>query len=175
MLAIFTVGTAASGKSTWARSVVSKYPGLRIAVIERDAIRMALHAAEADTPFSWTNWNRVLEDRVQWLWERAVRDALSEHDTIILADTHLDPDLLVKEVAVLRGMGVVDMSIQYFPALPLVDLIRRDQSRAHFVGAGVLREHIQNLQPEDRYWAALKQTPPTPGEREKRLVAEALM
>lgn len=48
MLAIFTVGTAASGKSTWARSVVSKYPGLRIAVIERDAIRMALHAAEAD-------------------------------------------------------------------------------------------------------------------------------
>ena len=63
MLVILTVGTAASGKSTWAKSAVLKYPGLRIAVIERDAIRMALHAAEYGTPFSWAAWNRVLETR----------------------------------------------------------------------------------------------------------------
>lgn len=175
MLEIFTVGTAASGKSTWAKTVVSEYPGLRIVVIERDAIRMALHATEADTPFSWTNWNRVLEDKVQWLWERAVRDALPEHDTIILADTHLDPDLLGEEVAVLRGFGVTDMAIQYFPALPLVDLIRRDQSRANFVGAVVLREHLQMLQAEDRYWAVLEKYQSNKAEREKTHVAEAVM
>lgn len=176
MLVIFTVGTAASGKSTWAKSVVSKYPGLRIAVIERDAIRMALHAAEAGTPFSWANWNRVLEDRVQWLWERAVRDALADHDTIILADTHLDPGLFGKEVALLREFGVTDMAIQYFPAVPLVDIIRRDQGRANFVGAAVLREHIQMLQPEEQYWAVLEQASPRRiTEREKMLIAAPVL
>ena len=154
-LAIFTVGPAASGKSSWAKSVASRYAGLRIAIIERDAIRVALHVAEAGMPFSWSSWNHALEGQVQWLWEQAVRKALQEHDAIILADTHLDLTHLNKEVAWLRCMGVVDMAIQYFPALPLVELIRRDQSRPHAVGAAVLREHIQKLQAEERYWAAL--------------------
>lgn len=157
MLVIFTVGPAASGKSTWAKSVASRHPGLRIAIIERDAIRIALHVAEADTPFSWTNWNRTLEDRVQWLWEKAVQDALSSNEVVILADTHLDLPYLDIEVAWLRSLGVLDMAIQYFPALPLVKLIRRDQGRQNFVGAAVLREHIRKLLPEERYWAVLEQ------------------
>lgn len=157
MLVIFTVGTAASGKSTWAKSVAARYPGLRIAIVERDAIRVALHIAESGTPFSWSNWNRALENRVQWLWEQAVQDALSSHDVIILADTHLDADLLKKEVALMRGLGVLDMAIQYFPALPIVELIRRDQGRSNFVGAAVLREHLQKLLPEECFWAALEQ------------------
>lgn len=75
----------------------------------------------------------------------------------------------------MRGLGVVDMAIQYFPAISLVELIRRDQGRANFVGAAVLREHIQRLQPEERYWAVLEQTPPKKSEREKLLAAEAVM
>ena len=101
--------------------------------------------------------NRALEDRVQWLWEQAVQDALPDHDVVILADTHLDLPYLDEEVAWLRGLGVLDMAIQYFAALPLVELIRRDQGRPNFVGAAVLREHVQKLQSEKRYWAALEQ------------------
>lgn len=185
MLVIFTVGTAASGKSTWARSVASSYPGLRIAIVERDAVRVALHMADVGTPFSWSNWNRSFENRVQWLWEKSVQDALPDHDVIILADTHLDLSYMDDEVAWLRGLGIMDMVIQYFPALPLVGLIRRDQGRPNFVGAAVLREHVQKLLPEECYWVVLDQRladastgskqSMTAANHEKRSVADSVL
>jgi hypothetical protein len=48
------------------------------------------------------------------------------------------------------------MIIQYFSSIPLIDLIRRDQGRANSVGGTVLREQLQQLQPEEHYWRAVE-------------------
>ncbi|MGC8467434.1 MAG: AAA family ATPase [Acidithiobacillus sp.] len=155
VLAIFTVGTSAAGKSSWAQTQCTRYPELKIRIIERDRLRQEVFAAENAQDFSWSQWDPAKEERVQWLWETALREALDQ-DVLILADTHLDPRKLEEESAWLASLGVREMAIQYFAPEPLVELIRRDQSRPHSVGAAILREQIQKIQPEERYWEALE-------------------
>ncbi len=155
VLAIFTVGTSASGKSSWAQTQCTRYPELKIRIIERDRLRQEVFAADNRPDFSWSQWDPAKEEQVQRLWEEALRQALDQ-DVLILADTHLDPKRLEEESAWLASLGVRDMAIQYFASEPLVELIRRDQGRPHPVGAAVLREQIQKMQPEERYWEALE-------------------
>ncbi|WP_226857077.1 AAA family ATPase [Acidithiobacillus concretivorus] len=155
-LVIFTVGTAASGKSSWAISMQAKHPGLRILILERDMIRVALQEAETGQPFSWSEWNPAWESKVQWLWEQRVRDAVKQCEVLILADTHLDVVELQKKATWLRELGLTDFTLKYFPALPLTDLLRRDQGRTHPVGGEALREHLKKIVAEDRYWAAIE-------------------
>ena len=81
---------------------------------------------------------------------------LLDADVLVLADTHIDPEQLAREATLLCEMGVREMALQYFPAQPLVELIRKDQGRSYPVGAAVLREQIQRLQPQDAYWQALE-------------------
>jgi len=155
VLVIFTVGTSASGKSSWAQKQCARYPELKIRIFEKDRLRQEIQAAEdsRDVPQSARDADR--EARLQQLWETSLREALDQ-DVLILADTHIDPQSLEEESAWLAELGVRDMAIQYFPPEPLVELIRRDQSRPHSVGAAVLREQIQKLQGEERYWEALE-------------------
>ncbi|PKY09862.1 hypothetical protein B1757_12760 [Acidithiobacillus marinus] len=155
-LIIFTVGTAASGKSSWAEAMRSRHPSLRIGILERDMIRVELFEAEADKPFSWTDWNPALENKVQWLWEQRVQELARKCDALILGDTHLDVGELRKKVIWLRELGAKEFTLHYFPALPLTDLLRRDQSRIHPVGGEALREHLKKIAPEEHYWAAIE-------------------
>ncbi|MGR2929497.1 AAA family ATPase [Acidithiobacillus ferriphilus] len=159
-LIIFTVGTSASGKSTWARAMQSQYSSLNIHVIERDAIRAALYYEASGQPFSWKTWDKAQEDRVQSLWEEAIRQAIMEADVLIIADTHLDPERLAPYAEWIRSLRTTgsdpEMIIQYFSSIPLIDLIRRDQGRINSVGGAVLREQLQRLQPEEHYWRAVE-------------------
>ncbi|OCB03395.1 hypothetical protein BBC27_00695 [Acidithiobacillus ferrivorans] len=158
-LIIFTVGTSASGKSTWARAMQTQYSSLNIHVIERDAIRATLHKASGQ-PFSWQTWDKAQEDRVQSLWEEAIRQSITEADVLIIADTHLDPERLAPYAEWMRSLQTtgshLEMIIQYFSSIPLIDLIRRDQGRINAVGGTVLREQLQRLQPEEHYWRAVE-------------------
>ncbi|MBN6741418.1 AAA family ATPase [Acidithiobacillus sp. MC6.1] len=166
-LAIFTVGTSASGKSTWARAMQAEHPLLNIMIIERDAIRQNLHRSTAQSPFSWGAWDRSLEDTVQRLWEEQIMDALAgcspcrvptpcESPVVIISDTNLDAGSLLERARWLAGLGVKDMTIRYFPARPLIELIRMDQQRPYPVGASVLREQLRKIQPEEAYWGAVE-------------------
>ncbi len=155
-LIIFTVGTAASGKSSWAEAMRARHPSLRICILERDMIRVELFEAEADKPFSWTDWNQAWENKVQWLWEQRVQELAKQCDALILADTHLDTGELRKKATWLRELGASEFTLQYFPALPLTDLLRRDQGRSHPVGGEALREHLKKIGAEEQYWAAIE-------------------
>ena len=155
ILAIFTVGTSASGKSTWARGLRESFPGLQIEILERDQLRQELHGKENHTPFSWSDWDSRREDEIQERWLARVRSLL-DADVLVLADTHIDPAQLAREAKVLAGLEVREMTLKYFPAQPLVELIRQDQNRPCPVGAAVLREQIQRLRPEEEYWQALE-------------------
>jgi predicted kinase len=155
LLAILTVGTSASGKSTWAQSLVERFPQLRINILERDQLRQELYAEANDTPFSWADWDNQLEEEVQSRWLQRLRQLL-DADVLVLADTHLDSAQLIREARILADLGVRELILQYFPARPLVELIRYDQNRSAPVGAAVLRQQIQRLQPEEVYWQALE-------------------
>ncbi|MBN6742681.1 AAA family ATPase [Acidithiobacillus sp. MC6.1] len=155
-LAIFTIGTSASGKSTWARAMQAEHPFLDITIIERDAIRESIHRSTAQSPFSWGAWDRSLENTVQWLWEEQIADALAKSQVVIISDTNLDAGLLRERARWLAGLGVNDLAIRYFPARPLIELIRMDQQRPYPVGASVLREQLRKIQPEEAYWGAVE-------------------
>ncbi|MEL5848306.1 MAG: AAA family ATPase [Candidatus Igneacidithiobacillus chanchocoensis] len=155
ILAILTVGTSASGKSTWAQSLAERFPQLRINILERDQLRQELYAEANDTPFSWADWDSQLEEEVQSRWLQRLRELL-DADVLVLADTHIDPAQLTREARILADLGVRELLLQYFPPRPLVELIRYDQNRSAPVGAAVLRQQIQRLQPEEVYWQALE-------------------
>ncbi|MDD3759715.1 MAG: AAA family ATPase [Acidithiobacillus sp.] len=155
ILVLFTVGTSASGKSTWAQDLGKRFPHLQIAILERDQLRRAQYDKNHDTAFSWTGWDVGQESEIQKQWVEQVRRLL-DADVLVLADTHIDPEQLAREATLLCEMGVREMALQYFPAQPLVELIRKDQGRSYPVGAAVLREQIQRLQPQDAYWQALE-------------------
>ncbi|WP_414039153.1 AAA family ATPase [Acidithiobacillus sp. M4-SHS-6] len=155
-LIIFTVGTAASGKSSWAEAMRSRHTSLRIGILERDMIRVELFEAEADKAFSWGDWNPDWENKVQCLWEQRVQELAKQCDALILADTHLDAVELQKKALWLRKLGATEITLQYFPALPLTELLRRDQGRSHPVGGEALREHLKKIGPEEQYWAAIE-------------------
>ena len=155
ILVLFTVGTSASGKSTWAQDLGKRFPHLQIAILERDQLRREQYGKSHDTAFSWTDWDVGQESEIQKQWVERLHDLLSA-DVLVLADTHIDPEQLTREASLLCEMGVREMALQYFPAQPLVELIRKDQSRSYPVGAAVLREQIQRLRPEDAYWQALE-------------------
>ncbi len=155
ILLIFTVGTSASGKSSWAQSMRAQYPKLRIAILERDQLRQEMLHKETGQVFSWASWNAKWEPAIQERWQEAVRENL-DGDALIIADTHIDPQQLVKEATFAKDLGIREMVIQYFSVQPLVELIRRDQDRPYPVGAAILREQIQRLRPEEEYWMALE-------------------
>ncbi|MBU2787865.1 hypothetical protein HFQ13_06555 [Acidithiobacillus sp. VAN18-1] len=79
-----------------------------------------------------------------------------ESPVVIISDTNLDHGLLRKNANWLAGLGVKDMTIRYFPARSLIELIRMDQQRPYPVGASVLREQLRKIQPEEAYWCAIE-------------------
>ncbi|MFA7495443.1 MAG: AAA family ATPase [Acidithiobacillus sp.] len=155
-LIIFTVGTAASGKSSWAKSMQEQYASLQVTILERDMIRVALYQTEQGGEFSWNDWNSAWEGKVQKLWEERLLKVLKTSAVIILADTHLDVADLRKKTAWLREQGAHDFVLKYFPPLPLTELLRRDQGRGHPVGGEALREHIKKIASEELYWEAIE-------------------
>ncbi len=132
---------------------------LRVTIIERDIIRRSLHRSISQSEFSWTTWDSSLESKVQWLWECQITDAMKKSHVVIIADTNLDLVTLKGCAKWLRGLGTDDMAIRYFPAKPLIEMIRMDQQRTYPVGASVLRMQLQKIRPESVYLEAVGGSP----------------
>jgi len=129
-IAIFAIGTAYSGKEAWANGLPEKFPRLRI---------------------------RITDAEQEDLWNQEAMAAAENCDVLLsTAGRHLDPRRLASSARHLYGLGITDLSIQYFPARPLWDLIALDRERRCAVGAAELKRQIMALQPEERYWDALE-------------------
>ncbi|MBN6742550.1 hypothetical protein JKG47_18940 [Acidithiobacillus sp. MC6.1] len=136
-LAVFTVGTAASGKRTWAESLPSRFQHLRFAIVREEVMT----ADDVDA-----------FDR----WKEAVNEVIKDTpDVLVLCATNLNPAVLREHESWLRDY-VVDVAIQYFPPTPLPLLIRWDTGCEASVGASALREQLKHLQREDVYWDAVQ-------------------
>ena len=129
-IALFAIGTAHSGKEEWAQGLPEKFPRLRIRVTDAEQ-----------------------EDR----WNQEAMAAAGNCDALLsTTGRHLDLQQLASSARHLYGLGVTDLSIQYFPARPLWDLIGLDRERRCAVGAAELKRQILAIQPEEAYWEALE-------------------
>ncbi len=142
---ILTKGLPASGKSTWARDYIEKYPAT--ANLCKDDLRLQL-------PASKKREGQVL----------AVRDLLTRHYlendySVIWSDTNLNPIHDIKAIAIAQEFGA-EFKIQDFTQVDRFECIRRDLLRLNSVGERVINQmYYQYL---DRPQIPLEDNPSLP-------------
>lgn len=125
---IITKGLPGSGKSTWAKKLIDKYPN-QYKRINKDDLRAMLdnskHSKDAE--------KFVLKIRNQ-----VILMALEEGKHVIIDDTNLHP----KHEKTIRELtkGIAEVTIQDFTDVDLETCIQRDLNRLKSVGEKVIRE-----------------------------------
>jgi predicted kinase len=125
MKLILTKGLPASGKTTWAKEYIQKYP--ETANLCKDDLRLQL---------SGTNKRekRIIK----------VRDLLTEYYfeqgySVIWSDTNLNP-VHLRRATELAAQYQVELKIQDFTDVPLAECIRRDLVRSNSVGQQAIEQ-----------------------------------
>ena len=144
MQAIFTIGVSASGKTTWAKSLVESNPDW--VIICRDDIRTMLMGGKLD----WSKWDWRREDevsRIQWNW---ILDAKAHCLNVIIADTNL-PSVKNGKVVFSHAEKLAEkmqrfgfqISWKEFD-VTLEEAIERDKKREGSVGEDVIRRQYKS-------------------------------
>lgn len=125
---ILTKGLPASGKTTWAKELIDKNPGMYKRVNKDD-----LRAMLDNSKWSHGNENFVLELR-----DTTIMMALSHGKHVIVDDTNFHPkhEERMKELAKLNGAEVE--IVDTFCQTPLEECIKRDLKRPNSVGEKVI-------------------------------------
>lgn len=128
--AIITVGISASGKTTFAKTMVEQ----GWVDISRDWIRFNVVCPGTD----WSNYKftNKREQDVTVVQEDMVMDAFSKGQNIIISDTNLNPKIRNKWVQSLNDLGF-EVEIKDFP-VTLEEAYKRDTLRANGVGRDVI-------------------------------------
>lgn len=140
---IILKGLPGSGKSTWAKEQLEKYPG-RYKRICKDDLRAMLDAGK---------WSKGNEKFVLKVRDTLILSALTEGYHPIIDDTNLHSkhDQAIRELV--KGLATVE--IQDFTDVPLETCIERDLQRLHSVGEQVIRsmyrQFIYKPEPAPRY------------------------
>jgi predicted kinase len=124
---ILLKGLPASGKSTWAREQVRRFPG-RYKRINKDDLRDMLDDGE---------WSEENEKFIVKARNRLILAALAAGKDVIVDDTNLNPE---HERAVRKLVeGRAEVEVRAFD-VSLEEAIRRDHERARSVGEHVIRD-----------------------------------
>lgn len=126
-------GLPASGKSTWAKEQVAKYPG-RYKRISKDDLRAM---------FDNSKWSRNNEKFVINVRNSLILLALQEGYHVLVDDTNLH----TKHEKAIRELvkDIATVEIQDFTHVPLEECIARDQGRANYVGEKVIRRMYRDF------------------------------
>lgn len=133
--AIVTVGISASGKTTFAKTLVEE----GWVDVNRDWIRFNVVSPGAD----WTNYKftNKREQEVTSVQEEMVMDALSKEENVIISDTNLNPKIRNKWISYLTEIGY-EVELKEFP-ISLEEAYKRDTFRANGVGRDVIYDQYQ--------------------------------
>lgn len=136
MKAIITVGVSASGKTTFAKSLVDQGDWVDV---NRDYIRFNVVAPGTDWgTYKFTNKRERDVTQVQ---EEMVMDAFSKEKNVIISDTNLNPAIREKWINLLKEIGY-DVEIKDFP-IALEEAYKRDQLRANGVGRDIIYQQYK--------------------------------
>lgn len=122
MKLIMTKGLPASGKSTWAKAQKAKR-------VNRDEMRGMIDKGE---------WSKMNEKFIVKLEQDIVIAYLGGQYDVIVDDTNLAPQNELMWKAVAEGFGA-EFEVKDFTDVPLEECLKRDQSRANYVGEKVIR------------------------------------
>jgi predicted kinase len=125
---ILTKGLPGSGKSTWAKAQVEKYPD-RIKRVNKDDLRDMLHNGRHTKPNE-----RVVEKARDALILAIVESGFD----VIIDDTNLAPRHFEHITQLVKGIAKV--KTQDFTDVPIAECIKRDLRRNRSVGEKVIRD-----------------------------------
>lgn len=128
-----TVGVSASGKSTWARQI-AKANG--VVVVCRDDIRISQGLVYNDN-----------EDLVTKIQRANIAAAVKMGSDVIVADTNINKKFREDLIRFCHRLGA-DVEILTFH-INIDEAIRRDQNREARVGAAVILNQFNQLQPQN--------------------------
>lgn len=140
--AYITVGTSASGKTTWARERLANAKPGTLVVVNRDDIRWDIMRDRGLIP-SWSKWKWKWEKDVNEIVETQIRNAWLKGADLIISDTNLNPGRRAALIRKLRDeYGYEDVQLVHF-YVSWEEAIRRDNSREHGVGYSVLATQFE--------------------------------
>jgi predicted kinase len=126
------VGLPASGKSTFANSLLLAEPGGWVRS-NKDSLRAMAHAS---------HWSKGNEKFILRLRDQIILMAMADGKNVIVDDTnfgrHIDH---IKELV--KGQGIVEVN-DSFLQVPLEECLRRDALRPQPVGKGVIMQMYRN-------------------------------
>lgn len=120
-------GLPGSGKSTWAKEQLKKYPG-RYKRICKDDLRAMMDGG---------HWSKANEKFVLKVRNSLILAALEDGFHVLVDDTNLHPkhDQAIRELV----KGIAQVETQDFTGVPLETCIERDLQRLQSVGERVIR------------------------------------
>lgn len=124
---ILTVGLPASGKSTWAKEQVDKFPALYKRV-NKDDLRDMIDAG---------GWSKSREQFVLRIRNQIVREALTAGFSIIVDDTNFSPKHKETMEIIAKEYVGVSVEVKRFDT-PLLECLERDRKRTKPVGDKVI-------------------------------------
>lgn len=140
--AIILRGLPASGKSTWAKQLVDKHPGIYKRV-SRDNLREMVDNG---------HWSKTNEKFIVKLRDDFILLALAEGFSPVIDDTNLSPQVMQQLRDLVTRYGEthgeeIEIVVQDFTNVSPEECIKRDQKRPNYVGEKVIRQmHRQYLQ-----------------------------
>ena len=133
--AIIAVGISASGKTTFANTLVEQ----DWVDCNRDWIRFNVVCPGCD----WSNYKftNKREQDVTTIQEEMCMDAFGKEQNVIISDTNLNPKTRNKWITLLRDLGY-EVEVKDFP-VSLEEAYKRDTLRANGVGRDVIYKQYQ--------------------------------
>jgi predicted kinase len=134
MKIILCMGLPGSGKSTWAKAQVERFPD-RYKRINRDDLRAMI---------DFGKWSARSEQLIR-LAELNLAELLLSHGyTIIVDDCNLSPSARTMWQEFARKIGA-EIAVQDFTDVPLETCVQRDRIRVNSVGETVIRKTWQDF------------------------------
>ena len=126
---IMTVGLPASGKSTWAKELITTEAG-RWVRVNKDLMREMCH----NSKHSKSNEKFILQLR-----DSIILQALAAGKHVVVDDTNLHPRHQRRITDLVKGQAVVEVN-DSFLQVPVKECIRRDLKRQNSVGKDVIMQ-----------------------------------
>lgn len=124
---ILTKGLPASGKSTFAKELLEKYPN-QYKRVNKDDLRAMIDNGLFD--------GKKTENFILKIRDQIILTALAEGKHVIVDDTNLDPKHEAHVRELVKDKALVE--IKDFTSVPLEECIARDQRRSNYVGEKVI-------------------------------------
>ncbi|MEO1388269.1 MAG: AAA family ATPase [Cyanobacteria bacterium J06634_6] len=139
---VMTVGLPASGKSTWAKALITKEAG-RWVRVNKDLLREMCH----NSKYSKSNEKFIVRLR-----NLIILEALEAGKHVVIDDTNLHPKHIRTVTELVKGKAAVEVN-DSFLQVPVKECIRRDLKRFNSVGKDVIMQMY-------RQFVATKHEPP---------------